>query len=45
MPEVIVGFSVSKGMPFLLQVMAARTSAFSDTLPFSPLGRRSTSIR
>ena len=32
-------------MPFLLQVIAARTSAFSETLPFRPLGRRSTSIR
>ena len=32
-------------MPFLLQVIAARTSAFSDTLPFRPFGRRSTSIR
>ena len=25
-------------MPFLLQVIAARTSAFSDTLPFRPFG-------
>ena len=44
-PEVTNGFSGSKGMPFLLQVIAARTSAFSETLPLRPLGRRSTSIR
>ena len=44
-PEVTKGVSGSKGMPFLLQVIAARTSAFSETLPFSAFGRRSTSIR
>ena len=44
MPLVTVGFSGSNGMPFLLQVMWARPSAFSVALPFTPLGRRSTSI-
>ena len=44
-PEVTVGFSGSKGMPFLLQVMWARPSAASATLPVSRLGRRSTSMR
>ena len=44
-PDVTIGFSGSKGIPFLLQVIAARTSAFSETLPFRPFGRRSTSIR
>ena len=37
MPEVTNGFSGSKGMPFLLQVSPARTSAFSETLPLQPL--------
>ena len=32
-PEVTVGFSGSNGMPFLLQVMWARPSAASATLP------------
>ena len=45
MPEVTVGFSGSNGMPFLLQVMWARPSATSATLPVSRFGRRSTSIR
>ena len=45
MPEVTVGFSGSKGTPFLLQVMPARPSAVSAALPVSPFGRRSTSIR
>ena len=45
MPEVMVGFSGSNGMPFLLQVMWARPSAASATLPVSLFGRRSTSIR
>ena len=45
MPDVTVGFSGSNGMPFLLQVMWARPSAASATLPVSRLGRRSTSIR
>ena len=45
MPLVIIGFSVSNGMPFLLQVMFARPSAVSVALPFTLLGRRSTSIR
>ena len=45
MPEVTVGFSGSKGMPFLLQVMWARPSAASATLPVRRFGRRSTSIR
>ena len=45
MPEVTVGFSGSNGMPFLLQVMWARPSATSATLPVSRFGRRSTSMR
>ena len=44
-PEVTVGFSGSNGMPFLLQVMWARPSAASATLPVSRFWRRSTSIR
>ena len=43
-PEVIAGFSGSYGMPFLLQVMWARPSRASASLPVRPLGRRSTSI-
>ena len=35
MPDVIIGFCGSKGMPFLLQVMRARPSAASATLPVS----------
>ena len=38
MPEVTKGFSGSKGMPFLLQVSPARTSAFSETLPVTLFG-------
>ena len=45
MPDVIVGFCGSNGMPFLLQVMCARSSAFSLTLPVRFFGRRSTSAR
>ena len=37
MPEVTNGFSGSNGMPFLLQVMSARPSAFSARLPVSAL--------
>ncbi len=44
-PEVTVGFSGSNGMPFLLQVMWARSSAASATFPVSRFLRRSTSIR
>ena len=44
-PEVMVGFSGSKGMPFLLQVSQARSRLCSATLPVSRLGRRSTSMR
>jgi len=44
-PKVTNGVSGSNGMPFLLQVIAARTNAFSETLPLRPLGLRSTSIR
>jgi hypothetical protein len=40
-----VGFSGSLGTPFLLQVMLARPSAFSDALPVRFFGLRSTSIR
>ncbi len=43
MPEVTIAFSGSKGTPFLLQVMCARPKAASVSLPFTPLGRRSTS--
>ena len=43
--EVIVGFCGSNGMPFLLQVMPARSSDCSASRPISPIGRRSTSIR
>ena len=43
MPLVTIGFSGSNGTLFLLQVMCARCSAFSVALPFTPLGRRSTS--
>ena len=45
MPDVTIGFSGSNGMPFLLQVIWARPSATSATLPVSFFGRRSTSIR
>ena len=38
MPEVTDGFSGSNGMPFLLQVMWARSSAASATLPVSRFG-------
>ena len=43
MPEVIVKGAVSKGTPFLLQVMWARPSAASAPFPVSFFGRRSTS--
>ena len=45
MPEVMVKGAVSKGTPFLLQVIPARPSAASAARPVAPLGRRSTSIR
>ena len=38
MPEVTKGFSGSKGMPFLLQVMWARPRAASAALPVSFFG-------
>ena len=38
MPDVIVGFSGSNGMPFLLQVMWARPSASFGHLAGEPLG-------
>ena len=44
-PEVIVGFSGSNGMAFLLAVMWARSRLASAALPVTRLGRRSTSIR
>ena len=44
-PEVTIGFSGSKGMPFLLQVRWARFRPPSATFPVSPFGRRSTSTR
>ena len=44
-PDVTAGFCGSNGMPFLLQVMWARPSATSATLPVRFLGRRSTSMR
>ena len=40
-----MGFSGSKGTPFLLQVMPARSRLSSVMLPVRPLGRRSTSMR
>ena len=45
MPEVTVGFSGSKGIAFLLQVMPARSRLSVAALPVSFFGRRSTSIR
>ncbi len=42
--EVMVGFSLSNGMPFLLQVMCARPSAFSVALPLR-FGAQVDSIR
>ena len=39
------GFSGSFGIAFLLQVIPARSSASCATLPVTPNGRRSTSIR
>ena len=44
-PDVIAGFSVSKGIAFLLQVMLARSSARSAARPVTFFGRRSTSIK
>src|SRR6516225_7881055 len=44
-PEVTVGFSGSNGMAFLLQVIRARPSAASATLPVSRFLRRSTNIK
>ncbi|PAV72684.1 hypothetical protein WR25_22131 [Diploscapter pachys] len=40
MPLVFIGGSGSLGMPFLLQVMPARSSASSASLPVMPSGRR-----
>ncbi|CSD31331.1 Uncharacterised protein [Vibrio cholerae] len=45
MPDVIIGFSSSNGMPFLLHVIPARSKACSTWLPFKPLGLRSTNMR
>ena len=45
MPEVTIGFSGSKGTPFLLQVMWARPERRLGGLAGQPFGRRSTSIR
>ncbi len=44
-PLVTNGFSGSFGIAFLLQVIPARSSASCATLPVTPNGRRSTSIR
>ena len=44
-PLVTNGFSGSFGIAFLLHVMPARSSASCATLPVTPNGRRSTSIR
>ena len=44
-PEVIVIFSVSKGIPFLLQVKLALPKLISAALPVTLNGLRSTSIR
>ena len=40
MPLVLTGGSGSNGMPFLLQVIAARSSASSASLPVTPSGRQ-----
>src|SRR6266513_347957 len=45
MPEVTVGFCGTNGMPFLLQVMPARSSTCSASRPVSASGRRSTRRR
>ncbi len=44
-PEVMVGFSLSKGREFLLQVIPARSSASSALIPVMLKGLRSTSMR
>jgi len=44
-PEVTAGFSGSNGMPFLLQVMPARSRLFSASRPVILMDRRSTNIR
>ena len=44
-PLVTNGFSGSFGIAFLLQVIPARSSASCATLPVTPNGRRSTSMR
>ena len=44
-PEVTIGFSGSKGIMFLLTVIAAFPRTASATLPVSFFGRRSTSMR
>ena len=45
MPLVFTGGSGSLGMPFLLQVIPARSSASSASRPVTPSGVRSTSAR
>src|SRR3546814_12156381 len=45
MPLVFVGGRGSPGTPFLLQVMAERSSASSASFPVTPSGRRSTRAR
>ena len=45
MPLGFIGGLVSNGMAFLLTVMRARSSAFSASLPRTPLENTSTSIR
>ena len=45
MPLVTAGFSGSKGMAFLFTVIPAFSSPLSATLPVSPFGLRSTSMR
>ena len=44
-PLVTNGFSGSLGIAFLLQVIPARSRASWATLPVTPNGRRSTSMR
>ncbi len=44
-PDVIIGFSESKGIPFLLQVMFALQRLSAAALPFTLKGLRSTSIK
>ena len=40
-PDVIIGLSVSKGIPFLLHVIPAFSSDFSASLPVKPFGLKS----